>query len=150
MPMVAAAVAIAATAYSAVEQSGARKDQEQANEQSRRMEQVQSQRNTQMALRQSRIAQANVFAQGAAEGGAAGGLQLSSGVQGATGGFQSQTDANISFMQQMNQLSMKRYDYLNKANRLEGDSALAQAGSQMVSEGVSGYYQQKYYNKMGM
>lgn len=135
-PLIAIGISAAASGFAASQQLAARADQNKANAQNQAMEQLQSQRNIQMALRQSRIQTANIFAMGANESGAGGGLQPSSGVAGAAGSFESQTNANITFAQQMNTLTQRRYGYLAAANQREGNAQFAQEGAQAVGTGL--------------
>ena len=106
------------------------------------MEGYQTTRNEIMAQRQSRIAQANVFAAGANESGSSGGLQPSSGVAGTIAGLQTQTNVNIGFMQQMNQLTQQRYMYLGKAADRMG---IANDFSQLASSSKQGLQMAQYY-----
>jgi hypothetical protein len=136
-----AAVSAAGAGYSTYEQMQARSAQNKANQQNVAIEQLQSQRNQIMALRQSRIASAQVFAQGAAEGGAGGLLQPSSGVSGATAGFATQTNANIGFARQIDTLTQNRYSYLSKANTDMGNAQLGEGISNTGKQLIGNYNQ---------
>ncbi len=122
---------VAATAYSVHEQSVARREQRQANERSARIEAVKGQRERANALRQNRITQASVFAQGANAG-----VQGSSGVQGTLASFGTQAAVNFDFANNIDTLNQQRLSFINRA---EGAQTRAGYGQQAAGLATSLY-----------
>lgn len=120
--VVTAVVAVAGATAGAVESNQSRQEQKHANDQQNRIEAAQAQRANEQAIRQTRIASANVFAN-AADTGAAG-VQVSSGVAGGIGGYQTQSASNVDFTNQLNALNQDRLNALSDANSDQNTGAI--------------------------
>lgn len=120
--IVLAGVAVAGTAYSAVEQRKAGKEAKKANEKSQRIEAVRAQRERVNTIRQQRIANASVV-----QAGAASGTLGSSGTQGALAGYNTQVAANVNFTDQLNTLNQQRMQALSRQEGYSGNASMGQS-----------------------
>lgn len=121
----AAVIAVGSAGYGAYAQDKAQDKQKKANKKAERIEALQAQRARVKAIRDNRVAQAQVLALAGNEG-----VQGSSGVQGTIASLGTQQAENIGFANQIDQLYKQRLNLLSGANKQQVNAGYAaQVGS---------------------